>query len=91
MKLLSKKLIARDNRIHEGEERIIKVKQQIREENAKKKLIRENDLTHEEEKRWKEFCVFNQDLQQRKAILLIEIEDLEKKKEMLVESIKIHL
>lgn len=45
------------------------------------------DLSEEKKKIWKEFCVFNQDLQQKKAKLMIEIQTLEERRDLLKEKL----
>lgn len=91
MKLLSSSIVRRDKTVKADENRLARLKIKVREEQEAKKLSELRDNWDEEEKkRWQRFCQFNQEIQQRKALLIREIEELEHKKEVLIENLRIY-
>lgn len=92
MKLLSPKKSQREKRNEDDEKQVVKLllERKKLEEGKKISEIKES-WEPEKKKMWEDFCRFNQEIQQKKAVLLTEIEELEKKREALVDSIKIHI
>lgn len=92
MRLLSVKKSTRARRIEDDEKQVA----QLRLEKARlkeQKEIAELKESWEPEKQriFKEFCTWNKGIQEKKAKLLMEIDELEKKLEVLVDNIKIHI
>lgn len=89
MKLLTPRKAKGVESIEADEKRIASLK-------MKRKLVEEqksysesvNDWDAEKRKQWEEFSKWNQEIQQRKAKILLEIEYLEHKRDVLAENLK---
>jgi len=89
MKLLSVKKTKRDTQSQNDDKQLAHLKAQIAKNQAEKKLAESiNDWDKEKEKKWAEFSKWNQEIQGRKAILIIEIEELEKKRDRLIDNLR---
>lgn len=90
MKLFSRKDESLQKFLEREKEKTAKIVSRKERAIAEKELIEtEMSIDPEKRKRWIEFCEFNKGIQQRKAKLLLEIEELEKRKERLLMSIDI--
>ena len=90
MKLFSRKEESFEKFLAREKEKTAKIVSRKERAIAEKELIEtEMSIDPEKRKRWIEFCEFNKGIQQRKAKLLLEIEELEKRKERLLMSIDI--
>ena len=89
MKLLSVKKTKRDTQSQNDDKQLASIKAQIAKNEAEKKLAESiNDWDKEKQRKWEDFSKWNQELQGRKAILIIEIEDLEKKRDRLIDNLR---
>lgn len=92
MQLLSKKKIERERAFESDEKRIASLKiQRKRLEEEKKLSDAFEDWEPEKKRLWKEFAKWNQNMQTKKALIIQEIEELEKKRDSLIDTIRIHL
>jgi lipase chaperone LimK len=92
MQLLSQQNSKRVNTIEADEKRLRKVSIERKRIEEEKRISEAKESWDEEKKKsWQEFCIFNQKLQQQKALLIKEVEELEAKRERIIETIKIHI
>lgn len=92
MQLLSPKKSQRAKRIEDDEKKVaaLRVERKKLEESRKISELKDN-WEPEKKKIWDDFCKWNQEIQQKKARLLVEIEELEKKRDALVDNIKVYI
>lgn len=92
MQLLSPKKLKQVEGLEADEKRIASIRLARRKAEEQKKYAESvEDWDEEKKKAWEAFSKWNQEIQQKKAKLLLEIEKLEKKRESLIDTIKVHL
>lgn len=92
MQLLSVKKTTDDRRIQADEKRTARLKaERMRNEAEKSLALSISDWDKEKKKKWDEFCKWNQEIQQKKALILREIEQLEHKRDVLIENLNTYL
>lgn len=92
MRLLNQKKVKQDKGTQADEDRIAVLKVKRKKAEEEKKLADTiNDWDIEKKKKWDEFCKWNQEIQSKKALLLLEIEGLEHKRDILEDNIKAYL
>lgn len=91
MRLLSNKATGQRKRLQDEENRmaILKLKRKAQEE-ERRLYASIDDIDIEQKKRWDDFCRFNQEIQQKKAILMLEIGELEKTRDHLEETLTVY-
>lgn len=92
MRLLSQKKIGRDKKLQSDDERAASLKAKIKKIKEDQSLADAiNDWDKEKKKKWDDFCKWNQELQGKKALILQEVEELEHKREVLIENLQAYV
>ena len=92
MQLLSSQKVRLGKKLQDDEEQLSRLKVQRKTSEEQRKFSESvADWDNEKKKSWEAFCRWNQTIQVKKALLLSEIEFLERKRDALVENIKVYL